>query len=100
MYILRCANGLFYTGSTINLKRRLLQHQHGRGANFTKKNLPVELVYWELYDNIVWAFLREKQIQGWSHLKKQALISGETKQLTKLSECQNDSHFRNFKKEK
>lgn len=45
MYILKCGNGAYYTGSTKNLDIRLQQHKNGEGANFTKKHLPVELVY-------------------------------------------------------
>ncbi len=66
MYILRCANGQYYTGSTKSLYRRVAQHQQGRGANFTRKHLPVQLLYYEVYHRIDWAFYREKQIQGWS----------------------------------
>jgi len=44
-YILRCANGSYYTGSTNNMETRMSQHQNGEGANFTRKHLPVELVY-------------------------------------------------------
>ncbi|MFB6320896.1 GIY-YIG nuclease family protein [Saccharicrinis sp. FJH54] len=75
-YILFCADNTFYTGSTINLKRRLKEHQSGCGANYTKTRLPVILVYYEEYDRIDHAFYREKQIQGWSRAKKQALIKG------------------------
>ncbi len=41
MYILLCADGSYYTGSTTDLERRLEQHQNGEGANHTKKRLPV-----------------------------------------------------------
>ncbi len=99
MYILKCANGLFYTGSTKNLERRLHQHQTGQGANFTKKHLPVELVYIETFCRIDWAFYREKQIQNWSHSKKEALINGNMNELKKAAECKNDSHWKNFKEE-
>ena len=95
MYILKCANGLFYTGSTKNLERRLRQHQNGEGANFTKKHLPVELVYTETYQRIDWAFYREKQIQGWSHAKKEALINGDFTELKKQAECKNHTHCKN-----
>jgi putative endonuclease len=97
MYILKCSNDSYYTGSTQNLDVRLKQHQNGKGANHTKKHLPVELVYWEEYKRIDSAFYREKQIQGWSRLKKEALINGELELLPKLSECMNGSHFSNFK---
>ena len=69
MYILECANGSYYTGSTKNIELRLRQHQSGRGANFTLKHLPVELVYYEEFKRIDEAFYREKQIQGWSRKK-------------------------------
>jgi putative endonuclease len=81
VYILLCSNGKYYTGSTIDLERRLIQHQNGEGSNFTKKYLPVELVYIEEFQRIDQAFYREKQIQGWNRLKKEALINGENNLL-------------------
>ena len=63
MYILECSNGQYYTGSTKNLEMRLAQHQAGEGANFTKKHLPVKLVYYEEFQRIDEAFYREKQVQ-------------------------------------
>ncbi len=91
MYILKCANGFYYTGSTKNLERRLAQHQNGEGANFTKKHLPVELVYYEEFDRIDHAFYREKQVQGWSRKKKEALINGEYEKLSELSKKKTES---------
>ncbi|MEM7335570.1 MAG: GIY-YIG nuclease family protein [Chloroflexota bacterium] len=85
MYILQCANGRFYTGSTINLPRRLWEHQNGLGAKFTKKHGPVNLVYCEPYNNIKDAFHREKQVQGWSTRKKQALIEDNPENLIEFS---------------
>lgn len=85
MYILKCADGTYYTGSTKNLEKRLLQHKNGEGANYTKKKLPIDLVYYEEYDRIDSAFYREKQIQGWSHAKKKALIEGRHKDLPVLA---------------
>ena len=76
MYILECSDGSYYTGSTIDLARRIVQHQNGEGANHTKKRLPVTLVYYEEYQRIDDAFYREKQVQGWSRKKKEALIFG------------------------
>lgn len=85
VYILRCADGSYYTGSTIDLERRLQQHQNGEGANYTKKRLPVELVYYEEYERIDTAFYREKQIQGWSRKKKEVLIGGNYENLPILA---------------
>jgi putative endonuclease len=94
MYILECANGQYYVGSTNSLKFRIGQHQKGEGANFTKKHLPAKLVYFEEFDRIDAAFNREKQIQGWNRKKKESLIFGFKEQLHPLSACKNDSHFK------
>lgn len=84
-YILECSDGSYYTGSTKDIVKRFQQHQKGEGANHTKKRLPVKLVYLEEHSRIDNAFYREKQIQGWSRKKKEALIKGEFNQLPKLS---------------
>ena len=85
IYILECADGSFYTGSTKSLEKRLWEHQNGKGANYTKSRLPIELMYYEEYDRIDIAFYREKQIQGWSRRKKIALIEGKPELLPKLA---------------
>jgi putative endonuclease len=96
MYILLCTNDTFYTGSTRDLNKRLAEHQSGEGANYTKKHLPVKLVYYEEFPRIDQAFYREKQVQGWSRDKKQALIDGKHDLLHPLAECKNESHFTNM----
>jgi putative endonuclease len=85
MYILKCSDETYYTGSTKDIVRRLWEHNNSLGANFTKKRLPVKLVYFEEYSRIDDAFYREKQIQGWSRQKKEALINGENKLLPDLA---------------
>lgn len=87
MYILLCSDGSYYTGSTNNLELRLAQHQSGEGANHTKKRLPVQLLYFEEFDRVDEAFYREKQIQGWTRTKKEALINGQSDELKKLAQC-------------
>ena len=91
MYILQCADGSFYTGSTINLQRRIEEHKSGEGAKFTKEHLPINLVYYESFDRIDLAFNREKQVQGWSRAKKIALIKGEKERLKKLSKYMSEN---------
>lgn len=85
LYILRCADGSFYTGSTYDLERRLAQHQLGLGANHTKKRLPVSLAFAVHFDLMVEAYTAEKRIQGWSQGKKAALIIGDVDVLKELS---------------
>ncbi len=90
MYILKCSDNSYYTGSTVDLERRFYEHQNGDGANYTKKHLPVELVYFEEFSRIDEAFYREKQVQGWSRRKKEALIEGRYGDLPILSKNNQD----------
>ena len=85
MYILECSDGSYYTGSTKDLERRFSEHQNGLGANHTKKRLPVKLIYCEPYDRVEDAFRREKQIQGWSRRKKEALMEQNPEHLIEFS---------------
>jgi putative endonuclease len=85
VYILECTDGSFYTGSTKNLEQRLWHHRQGEGANYTKKRLPLKLVFCEAFDRIEDAFQREKQIQGWNRQKKKALIERNFTKLIELS---------------
>jgi putative endonuclease len=96
MYILECADGSYYTGSTKDLERRLWEHQNGLGANHTAKRLPVKLVYCEECDRIDDAFYREKQVQGWSRKKKEALMASDYNQIHLLAMCRNESHCAGF----
>jgi predicted GIY-YIG superfamily endonuclease len=92
VYILECNDGSYYTGSTWNLEKRLWEHQNGLGANHTADRRPVKLVYCDECERVEDAFAREKQIQGWSRRKKEALIKGDTNSLQRFAECQNRSH--------
>ncbi|MBO0980989.1 GIY-YIG nuclease family protein [Microbacterium sp. SD291] len=87
-YILRCADGSFYTGSTNGeLESRVWQHNNDPdfAAKFTWKRRPVHLAYAERFDTVDVAFFREKQIQGWSRKKKLALIEERGDELPELS---------------
>ena len=85
-YILQCANGKYYVGSTTNLEARLNEHQAGLGGKFTSTHLPVKLVYFEEYSSIHMAFSRERQLHGWSRAKKEALIREDYEALRPLSQ--------------
>ena len=96
MYLLECADGSYYTGSTKSLELRLQQHQNGEGAKHTKKRLPVKLVYYEEFQRIDEAFYREKQVQGWSRKKKEVLVEGMPEKLHELAKCMNETSHINF----
>ena len=95
VYILKCSDERLYIGSTIDLTKRMQEHQAGEGANFTKQRLPVELIYLEEFNRIDEAFKREKQIQRWSRDKKEALVEGNLGKLKELAGCLNMTHFTN-----
>jgi putative endonuclease len=84
-YILKCSDGSYYIGSTVDLGARFEQHQAGRGSEYTKWRTPVELVWVFETPSIEEAFRREKQIQGWGRAKRQALIDGRLDLLPALS---------------
>lgn len=74
-YILRCADGTFYTGWTIDLERRLAVHNAGRGAKYTRARLPVALVYREACDGKSAAMRRECAIKRMTRAQKCVLIA-------------------------
>jgi len=90
LYILKCADGSYYTGSTKYLEYRLSQHYTGLGANHTRKRLPLKLVYCEEYSRIDEAYNREKQIQKWTRKKKEALINEAFDKLPELAGAYRD----------
>jgi putative endonuclease len=85
MYILQCSDDSYCVGSTKNLELRFSQHQSGKGSTYTSGRLPVQLVYCEEYDRVADAFYREKQVQGWTRRKREALINGSPNLLPVLA---------------
>ncbi len=86
-YLLECADGSFYVGSTIDLDRRLSEHQLGEGARHTKPSSrrPVRLLWAGQFDRVEDAFRWEKQVQGWSRAKRRALAEGRWEDLPALA---------------
>ena len=75
-YILECSDGTLYVGSTWNLDQRLWEHETGTGASYTRRRLPVRLIWSAQYERIADAYDLEKRLQGWSHAKRLAFIEG------------------------
>jgi len=90
VYILECADGSYYVGSTTSLDLRLAQHQAGDGAAYTRRRRPVRLVYAASFDRVDEAYAFEKQVQGWSRAKRRALIDGRLSDLVGLSRSRSD----------
>lgn len=73
VYILRCKDGTFYTGSTNDVDRRSVVHNSGKGAKYTRGRLPVEVVYREECENKPAALRREAAIKRLSRSEKAQL---------------------------
>lgn len=76
VYIVRCADGTFYTGWTTDLDRRVAQHNAGRGARYTRQHRPVTLVYSEELPDRRSAMRRELAIKRYDRSRKERLIVG------------------------
>jgi predicted GIY-YIG superfamily endonuclease len=74
VYILKCADGSYYAGSTVDLELRMAQHQTGHFKGYTSSRLPVQLVWQQEFPTTHDAFVTERQIKGWTRMKKEALI--------------------------
>ncbi|WP_425057770.1 hypothetical protein SCACP_23090 [Sporomusa carbonis] len=75
-YIVQCADGTFYTGWTTNIETRMVAHNSGSGARYTRSRLPVELVYYEIQPSQSLARKREYAIKRLSRKQKELLIAG------------------------
>lgn len=76
IYILECSDGTLYTGWTTEIKRRVKEHNSGRGAKYTRARRPVVLRYFEEFDTKEEALKRECAIKKLSREDKIKLISG------------------------
>ncbi|MES2120810.1 MAG: GIY-YIG nuclease family protein [Pseudomonadota bacterium] len=76
-YILRCADGRYYTGHTDELQRRIAEHQHGGYCDFTSRRRPVRLMWCQDFPTRVEALEAERRVKPWSRAKKEALIRGD-----------------------
>ena len=75
VYILtNASNKVLYTGITNDLERRCYEHKHKLVKGFTQKYNVNKLIYFEIFDDIELAISREKQIKGYSRVRKVALI--------------------------
>jgi putative endonuclease len=77
VYILRCKDSTLYTGISKNAKKRVVTHNAGKGARYTKTRRPVVMVYVETGFTHGEALKREYKIKQLSKAKKEELISNQ-----------------------
>ena len=86
VYILRCADGSYYVGSTRkSLEERIAEHNSGLLRGYTMSRRPVTLVWSQEFDRITDAIAMERRLKGWRREKKDALIRGELEALSELA---------------
>ena len=74
MYIMANENRTIYVGMTNNLEKRVYQHKEGSVEGFTSRYKLTKLVYYASTNDVREAIAREKQIKGWTRIKKVTLI--------------------------
>jgi len=86
-YMLRCADGSFYTGHTDELEARLSSHHQGTFEGYTSRpgKRPLKLVFHSEFPTRDEAFSAERRIKGWSRAKKEALIRRDWGEIERLS---------------
>ena len=76
-YMVLCKDNTLYTGWTNDLEKRLVSHNAGTGAKYTKSRRPVTMVYAEEHAEKRDAMRREAQIKRLSRREKLAMIASE-----------------------
>ncbi len=98
IYILKCSDGTYYTGSTKDLDARLQEHQTGAHTDaYTFSRRPVKLVWNEVVETYQEAFQWEHQIKGWSRAKKKALIRGDIEGIHQIVKTERKRRDKNKK---
>ncbi|MFN7857594.1 MAG: GIY-YIG nuclease family protein, partial [Acidovorax sp.] len=87
VYILRCADGSYYTGHTDDMELRMQQHENG-AIGYTSLRKPVELLWQGEFETREGALAFELQIKGWSRAKKEALMAGDWQRVQDLAQSQ------------
>ncbi|MBV9932018.1 MAG: GIY-YIG nuclease family protein [Alphaproteobacteria bacterium] len=77
VYILRCRDGTYSTGHTDDLDKRLWQHREGKSCDWTRRRLPVELVWCDWAGTRYEALEFERRVKNWSRAKREGLIAGD-----------------------
>ena len=75
VYVVRCADGTYYTGYTVDVEERVALHNDGDGAKYTRGRTPVTLVHTESYATRSAALSREHEIKQLSRREKEALVA-------------------------
>ena len=73
-YLLKCADGSYYCGWTLDLEKRIEAHKAGKGSRYTRSHLPIALAYYEECADQSVAMQREGEIKKLNHIEKEELV--------------------------
>lgn len=76
VYLTRCSDNTLYCGITTDVERRMLEHNCGRGARYTRSRTPIKLVYTECHLDRASASRREYEIKQLTRDEKDDLVAG------------------------
>jgi putative endonuclease len=86
VYMLRCADGSYYVGTTRgSLERRIAGHDAGTFGGYTSSRRPVRLVFQQHFAAITDAIAAERRLKGWTRAKKEALVRADFGALRRLA---------------
>lgn len=80
-------NGTLYLGVTSDLPKRVWQHRNKVVEGFSKQHGCILLVWYEAFDDIQQARLRESQMKKWKRAWKMELIERNNPQWLDLFEA-------------
>lgn len=82
-YLLRCNDNSLYAGWTVDLEKRLEQHNTGKGAKYTRSRKPVQIVWAKKFDTRNEAMGQEAQLKKMSKKQKEILVESDPYNITK-----------------
>ena len=92
VYILRCADGSYYTGHTDNFEKRIGEHTTGAITScYTFKRCPLQRIFSQEFPTREEALASEQQIKGWSRKKKEAMMQGNWAEVSRLAQSSTPS---------
>lgn len=74
VYLLECSDKTYYCGATTNLENRIKQHALGKGAKYTKRRLPVKLIWSKECKSYSEALKEEWKIKHLTRKQKETLV--------------------------
>lgn len=86
VYVIRCSDDTLYTGYTTDIKRRIKEHNNGKGAKYTRGRTPVVLKYVELHSSRSCAMSSEYKIKQRKKKNKEKLT--DSRQTVRVKFCE------------